>query len=396
MNTSFIEEIRDKTGWRLRQAGWRTVEYFARPLIPKTFFPQEIPASIKSIFILRNNDLGDLLVITPLFEALRRKFPNAQIVAGVGPWSLEILRGNPYLSEVLEIHAPWFNKFIPQNGPWDALQYIYFSPEVRRLAERHFDVGIDVLGSVWGSLLMLQANIPFRLGVKGYAGGHTLVARYVEHNRYEPVGRAALRFAELLGATELPEARPQIFLSEEEIRRGEALWGEFSAETPGTHKRLVIGSGGGLKPKCWPLANYRDLVRELSKNKDLALAVVGGERDEEAGREMTAFSPNVRNFAGRLSLRETFALVSRADSVLCNPSMLMHVSAAFSKPTVVLLGEAFTSTRQHFAQWGFTGPCFHLGREVGEREMIYTPEEVLKFLRSKKGQDVRLFERGPD
>ncbi len=35
------------------------------------------PASPRSIFVLRNNDLGDLLVVTPLFEALRRRIPEA-------------------------------------------------------------------------------------------------------------------------------------------------------------------------------------------------------------------------------------------------------------------------------------------------------------------------------
>ena len=41
-------------------------------------------ATPKSIFVLRNNDLGDLLVITPLFQALHDLYPNAKIVAGVG------------------------------------------------------------------------------------------------------------------------------------------------------------------------------------------------------------------------------------------------------------------------------------------------------------------------
>jgi ADP-heptose:LPS heptosyltransferase len=35
------------------------------------------------IFVLRNNDIGDLLVLTPLIEALKRTFRNAEILTGV-------------------------------------------------------------------------------------------------------------------------------------------------------------------------------------------------------------------------------------------------------------------------------------------------------------------------
>ena len=44
----------------------------------KTFAPHasEPPSTPRKIFVLRNNDIGDLLVITPIFDALRRKFPS--------------------------------------------------------------------------------------------------------------------------------------------------------------------------------------------------------------------------------------------------------------------------------------------------------------------------------
>jgi heptosyltransferase-2 len=89
------------------------------------------PENPRSIFVLRNNDIGDLLVITPLFEALRRRFPQTRIVAGVGAWNVDVLRGNPHVDEVLPINAPWHNgKIQPQNIA-TALRYLARSPEVR-------------------------------------------------------------------------------------------------------------------------------------------------------------------------------------------------------------------------------------------------------------------------
>lgn len=325
----------------------------------------------KSIFVLRNNDIGDLLIITPLFEALRKRFPHAHIVAGVGQWNVEILKLNPYISEILPINAPWHNKFIPNQSLWNALKYIAVSSESQELTNRHFDVGIDVLGSYFGSLLMMRAGISYRLGVCGYAGGHTAVQKYVKFNEYEQVGRSAVRFAELLGVTDLPECKPQIFLSQSEVIEGERRW---TPKVDGA-RRIVISPGGGFAQKCWPLENYIELVKMLIAIDSVEIIIVGGEQDREAGKQLAAISPSIQNLAGELRLRETFALVAAADFVVCNSSMLMHAAAAFSIPTVVLLGEYFISAKQHAIQWGYDGISHIFGKE-SDRKEIYQPNEV--------------------
>jgi heptosyltransferase-2 len=95
-------------------------------------------------------------------------------------------------------------------------------------------------------------------------------------------------------------------------------------------------------------------------------------------------APGAHNFAGHLSLRETFALVAAADLVICNSSMLMHAAAAFDRPTFVLLGESFASTRQHDAQWGYPGTCWSLGKEPGGRSRLFTAAEVIEILDSRR------------
>jgi heptosyltransferase-2 len=328
------------------------------------------PADPESIFVLRNNDLGDLLVVTPLFAALRRRFPRAAIVAGVGSWSLEVLRGNPHLSEALAVDAPWFNKYTAASGALGRLRWISRSPAAAELARRRFAVGIDVLGSAWGSLLLLRAGIPWRLGVAGFAGGHRGVQQAIPFAPGEHVGRMALRFAERLGATELPEVRPQLFLTPEERAAGEARW-----SSPRRGFRLAIGPGGGHPERCWPPASFAALVRELAGVPDLEIAIVGGPRERALAAELAAISPGIRAFPD-LGLRETFALTAAADGVICNSSLLLHAAAAFRRPTLALLGPAFPSARHHQAQWGYPGTCWSLGRE-SDHEEVTTPDQAL-------------------
>jgi ADP-heptose:LPS heptosyltransferase len=332
------------------------------------------PREPRSIFVLRNNDIGDLLAVTPLFEALRRRFPEARITAGVGGWNLDVLRGNPHLSEVLPVNAPWFNKYQAAAGPWGRLAYLRSSPEVRQIAERRFEVGIDVLGSAWGSLLLLRAGIPYRLGVRGYAGGHSAAQAAVRFDPGEHVGRAALRFAELLGATDLPPVRPQIFLSPAEREAGERWWG--AAGRP----RVVIAPGGGVVARRWPAGSFAAVAAGLPAT---SLLVLGGPGEEELVARISAAAPDARAFPEPPGLREVFALIAAADLVIANSSMPMHVAAAFGKPVVVTLGESFPSARQHQAQWGHPGLSRSLGREPGERSSVYTPAETLDVIRDE-------------
>jgi ADP-heptose:LPS heptosyltransferase len=341
------------------------------------------PAAPPSVLVLRNNDIGDLLVITPLFDALRHWFPQARIAAGVGNWNFPVLQNNPHASEILPVNAPWHNQNccpFPHgsiNGLMNSVRYILRSPEIEEIRRRRFAVGIDVLGSPEGSLLMMKAGIPYRLGVKGYAGGHTGVQRYVEFNSREHVGRSALRFAELLGAKELPPNRPQIFLTSDESERGEKLWQDFPFIAKS--RRIVIAPGGGFTAKCWPPGNYVALTKMIWESCAALVAVAGGENDRSLGHQIAMSDERTRDFTGRLSLRQTFALVSSADLVICNSSMLMHTAAAFSKPTIVLLGDYFSSARQHARQWAYTGTSIVLGKEK-DRNHLFAPEEVIPVI----------------
>jgi heptosyltransferase-2 len=321
----------------------------------------EPPREPRSIFVLRSNDIGDLLVTTPLFEALRRKFPRAKIVAGIGAWNFDVLKNNPFVDEVLPVNAPWHNGRVKPQGLFPALRYIATSGEVKNIAERAFDIGIDVLGSGFGSLFLMQCGIPFRLGVRGYAGGHTAAQRSVVFDEHEHAGRSALRFAELLGATDLPENRPQIFLDEPPMQTG----------------HIVIAPGGGFLEKCWPLENFAALVQMFDTEK---ITVIGGEGDRAAGAALAEKNPNVENRVGKLSLSETFRAIAGCRLVVCNASMAMHVAAAFRKPCCVLLGPYFSSASQHDAQWSYT-ETVGLGRDKNRAE-IFTAREAHQRIRA--------------
>lgn len=356
--------------------GWKSKLIEAPVWLVSRFVPttQAMPAEPVSIFVLRSSDIGDLLVTTPLFRALRERFPSSRIAAGVGDWNREVLENNPYVDEIVAVNMPRYNKFVNPQRTRDFLNYVLWSPEVRAIAAQKYDIGVDIIGSYIGAFFLMRTGIPYRLGVKGFIGGHSAAQQTVQYNSHDHVGRASLRFAELLGATEIPESRPQLFLTEAEREAGIRHWSPCSSEGAAV-PRVVVGPGGGFAEKCWPPEAFRELLERLTAQRPLEIVVVGGKQDEATGRMLAEAVPGTKNLAGKLSLRETFALTAASDLVLCNSSMLMHVAAAFRKQTFVFLGEHFASASQHQAQWGYPETCRVLGKDDGH-PAVYTPSEA--------------------
>ena len=312
------------------------------------------------LLVLRNNDFGDLLTTTPLFQALSLISPELKVDAGVGSWGLPILENNPYLNDVITINAPWHNKFIcPEyrentaRGVFRAFKFIFRSGIIKILRKKQYAIGIDVLGSYFGALLLLNARVGKIYGVRGYAGGETACEKTIPFNPDEHVSRQALRFAELLGleSNRLPEIRPQLFLTGKESHWGENFWkDQFPKEKS---NRIVIAHGGGFKDKCWPLENFRRLCENLEKQENCEICIVGGPGDQKSGDLLCHNLNHCYNSSGNFTLRQTFSVLAASDLVVTNSTMTMHAAAAFKIPGIVVLGSAYDSARQHACQWSY-------------------------------------------
>ncbi len=324
-----------------------------------------LPVVPHEILIIRPNDLGDLHTTTPALAALRMRFPSSRIVAAVGSWGTPVLAGNPNVDEIVELDAPWNNKFVADQSWVAVAKFLSMSDQVHALrGRRGFDIGIDVLGSHIGALLMMRLGVRYRVGVRGYRGGWSACQQHIQFSDQVHVARAALNQVALLGATDLPDAIPQLFLSEAERRDAERLWGDRG---PGS-ARLIVGCGGGLPGKCWPAEQMAHALSALAQKAPpgnspaIDVIVVGGAADRERGSRIVELSGGaVRSLCGETSLRSTFALCAAADAVLTNASMLAHTAAAFRKPTVVVLGGMHRDQAAYDRLWGYPAPYQSIG-----------------------------------
>ena len=334
----------------------------------------------KRVFVLRNNDLGDVLVATPLIYGLKKAFPESQISMGVGDWARPLLENNPNLDEIITCNAPWHNKQncrFPANSPktfLEGLLYVLFSRESRSIYNKKFTHGIDVLGSRQGAWLLRRAKIPNRYGVKGYAGGDNWCHHCIPFREDLKVAEAALGFLRLLGWDKVIEPRPKIFLLDHELSTAESQWGRRNK----TEQRIVIAPGGGFPEKCWGDENFTELTKLLLENTAFNLCIVGSEEDGD--RVKVEQTTKIKNFCGKLNLRQSAALVSSADFVITNTSLCMHLAGAFKIPSLTLLGGWYDNATLHYEQWGYPEGVV-IGKEnLANRSKIATVQQAYELV----------------
>ena len=338
------------------------------------------PSKTKKIFILRNNDLGDVLLTTPLVRGLKKNFPEAKVFMGVGDWARPLVENNSDLDGIIRINAPWHNKQncrFPANSPrtfFEGLLYIFFSKEAQFLRKQKYTHGIDVLGSRQGSWLLRRSRIPHRFGVRGYAGGDKTCEKCVDFVENCKVAESALAFLPLLGGQKKVDPKPILLLNENERDEAEKNWGKTSKNS----KRIIIAPGAGFPEKAWGNERFTKLVDILYNQTNHQIRVIGAVED----RNRIDFPMNGRsghrvlNYCGKLSLRQSAALVSRSDFVISNSSITMHWAGSFQIPSITILGECYESAKLHQRQWGHPNGIV-LGKETLENmRELPQPDEI--------------------
>jgi ADP-heptose:LPS heptosyltransferase len=336
----------------------RSSDLFTRP---------DFPAAPKKILVLRPTDFGDLLTSTPIFEALRKGFPNSQIIAGVSSLARPILANNPLIDDILELNIPRDNHYSKDQSIKANIKFLLFSEQIASArAQGPYDLGIDLVGSAINVLAMIRIGVRYRIGIRDYHGGWSGVHRYTRFSRDVPVGQSALELAALAGAMEMPERFPQIFLTAVEEQAARNIWEVSGSESK---IRVLVGCGGGSPEKCYPairlgeaLARLHDWAAAAGLAVDILLT--GGTGDVERANQILQCAPNVfRSIVGETPLRVTFGVAAAADVVITNSSMLLHAAAAFRRPTLAILGGRNADAAAHDVKWGYPLPYRSIGPE---------------------------------
>lgn len=330
---------------------------------------------MENILIVRTDRLGDVLLTTPVSTALRARFPRAQLSWLVSPYTAPLLEHNPDVDRV----------FLDQGQP----------PRVLAEAFRgeRFDAAI-VAFPRWRTIAALWlARVPARVGPanKAYC---VLLNRRVRQRRSRGGKHEADCNLELLEPLGVPFKRyPTRYVATAAERETARLVLEAKGISGGAPLAVLHPGSGGSSTR-WPLGHFTELADRLMAD-GCGVVVTAGPGEDHAG----AMAPGLRRSpvfiaGGSLGIRETAAILSRADLVVTNSTGPLHLAVALGVRTVSIYSPLPT---RHPSRWGpypayvenddthrvLLAPLRGSGRAAGEDMGAVVVDEVWRQCRAQ-------------
>lgn len=256
------------------------------------------------------------MLSTPLLAALAERHGAVDVVTT--PLAAPLLETLPAVRKVFP-----YDKRGADRG-WGGLKSL-----ARRLQEQRYAQAYLPHRSLRSAALAMLARIPARIG---FSGGWSFL--YTEARPKPRTGHETDRLLALANAAS-GVYRPRLRPTPEDQRVADGLIsGDFVALAPGS----IWGS------KRWPY--YAELAAALGAG----VVVVGGQDDAGLGDEIVRAveggggqrrSKGV-NACGKLTLRQSAALIGRARLLVTNDSAPLHLATAMGTPVVALFGPTVT------------------------------------------------------
>ncbi|MCS6802615.1 MAG: glycosyltransferase family 9 protein [Chloroflexota bacterium] len=309
-----------KLGW----AGWGVLSGDRRRRCRR----EDLPHDGLKILVVRLDTIGDVLLSEPALRAIRARFPRSEIHLITSPAGAAVVEGTAAVDRIIAFRAPWHAAWRGQRvGVRDVLATAQM---IRALRAERYDLGIELRADFRDIAFLAVTGARVTVGDSWRGGGWLLTvdARApVEAHRVE----FALAIAAAAGADPTP-SRPQIVLSESD--RAAAA----RALAPLAGRRFVaFHLGAGFASKCLPVEHFAKVAGKLGRER--AVVVIGGADERPLVEQFRRLAPvPVLDLVGRLSLKETAALLERADLFVGNDSGPMHLAAAVGRPIVTFFG----------------------------------------------------------
>jgi heptosyltransferase-2 len=287
----------------------------------------------EKVLVIRTDRIGDLVLTTPLFEALKTNYPRLTVTALVNDYARPILENNPFVDHVIT-YSPG-----DQNSLLDTLK------------EKHFNVAMLVYPRFRLAWLTYRAGIPVRIGTAyrwySFFFTHKIHQHRKRGDRHEL--EYNLEILTPLGL-KVQGILPSIFLSKSELQAAEQLWQRHGLKPEDL--KVVIHPGGGRSSLRWSENNFAELAWKVYRELGGKIILTGTENERSLTEQISRKLPDeVTDLTGKLNLRELAAVLSKTNLIITNSTGPMHMAAALGVKVVALFCPIRTASP---VRWG---PC---------------------------------------
>ncbi len=303
--------------------------------------------AVRNILLVRLDNLGDVLLMTPAFHAVRCVLPDARLTLLTSPVGAQIGELDPDIDEVIVYQAPWTDSW--QRLAQDSVREQHM---IENLRSYHFDGAIIFTSFRQSALpaayLCYLADIPLRAAASIDGPGSLLTTR---HKHPEGVLHEVERGLDLVHALGMTTTEHDLILAvPEEAKRAVA---ERIAHVRG-QLLIVVHPGCSMPARTYPWKMYAEVVNRITAQLGAFVVLTGAKEEGELTARMLAnlneeARANTVTLAGELTFPELCALIETANLLITNNTGPMHIGAAVKTPTLALF--ALTNRPEQWGPW---------------------------------------------
>jgi lipopolysaccharide heptosyltransferase II len=277
------------------------------------------PFPAPNVLAVRFSSIGDVLLTTPLFRAIRLRYPDSRITVLTKQENAPLLSHNPHLSRVIAIE--------PDRSTTSV------ASELRAARYSHL---LDLHDSLRSRVLRVLVPGNWSSYPKHRIARAALIhAKKNWYRDWRPVAERYFMAARRLGVA--PDGRPPEFFLAAEAKAEVDQWLAASGIAQ-ARPLIAVAPGAAHATKRWPLRHWHTLIGQLIR-QGRDIVVVGGVGDQPVAAALTANNPTgVISAAGRFGLQGTGALLQRAVALVSGDTGVMHMATAVGTPVVALFG----------------------------------------------------------
>ncbi|MGK0290668.1 MAG: ADP-heptose:LPS heptosyltransferase [bacterium] len=282
---------------------------------------------IQRILVIRFSSLGDIILLTPLFRAIRMLFPNAQIDFLTSTDFAGICANNPHIHKII---------------PFDRRKKGTFKQTVQQFRDNPYDLVFDAHRSlrsrllllVWLGLSLFFTKKTFKINKRSWQRNLLLLFKWNFLKDFPTQRGAYCQMLEPFADPKTLDQSTEIFPSEQDQQQIENLAKEHQIQFQST---IAIGPSSSFVGKSWPKEYYLELIQKLVL-KGHEIIILGGASDEEPKWLVQHSKSPIINLAGKLSFLGSSALLQKCDIAISNDSAIGHFAESVGTPAICIFG----------------------------------------------------------
>lgn len=337
-----------------------------------------IPNRPLRFLVIRRDNIGDLICTTPIFQALRERYPDAKISALVNTYNATVLDGNPFIDHV-------YTYLKAKHRPADQSVFNVYLQRLRWILElrrEKFDYVILATPSHQRQATKF-ARIVKAKHVVGYVDAESSNGNVIDipiRPHPNPDAHEVERVYRLLEPLNISSPVPPLYLRHDPQRATPVIERLEKNDWHAGQPLVAVHISSRVPSNRWPVEKFAPVMRHIWQQYRIPFLLLwapGEENnpthpgDDGKARQLLDLTRDLPVSAyATANLSDLIAALATCTFHVCLDGGAMHIGAALGKPTVCIFGGTNTG---RWRPWGVPKIII---KSPTNNAMDVTPEQV--------------------